>query len=473
MLSILLVRANNVVAVEEFVDELWPRRPPVDARALVHGYVSRLRRALRQQLDDAAAARLVTRKPGYLLRVQDDELDVHRYGRLVAAARAHPPGGSGGLRLALLDRAHAEWRGPALQDAPPTAVVTAARVRLTEDRLVGLQARFDAALALGQGPELVVELTELVAAYPLREHLVRQLMLSLHRSGRSADALAVYRDIRRRLTNELGIDPGAGLRDLEVMILRGTDRPLAPAYVVPAQLPADAGGFVGRRALLRALDTGLGDVTGATDGASRCVVLAGPAGIGKTAVAVHWAHRVRDQFPDGQLYVNLQGYSAAPLRPGEILARFTRALGVPGERLPPDPDEAAALYRTLLYNRQVLVLLDNVRDEKQVRPLLPGGPGCCTVVTSRHRLEGLVAREGAALAVVDVLDTNEALRLLVDRLGPERTRREPRPVLERLVERCGRMPLALRMVGAHLLCRPDQGASDYLAELDRSDSLTC
>ncbi|MGH3683244.1 MAG: AfsR/SARP family transcriptional regulator, partial [Natronosporangium sp.] len=315
VLALLLTQPNALVSVDRLVDELWPEQAPRAARELVHGYLSRLRRALHA---GSAADRLVTRKPGYLLRVEDHELDRCRFERLLADARAHAEAGQLDQSLARYRDAGQLWRGTPFLDVPATATITAAVTSLTELRLTSLAEQYEVALQLGGGADLVAELTDLVTAYPLRERLVGQLMRALHHAGRTADALDLYHRTSQRLADELGIRPGRQLRQCQLSILREETDPVAvnrPAPPVrPAQLPADLPTFVGREPDLAYLLAGDPD----PGRAGNLTVIDGMAGVGKTALAVRWAHGVRDRFPDGQLYVNLRGYAAGvPVRPIE------------------------------------------------------------------------------------------------------------------------------------------------------------
>jgi DNA-binding SARP family transcriptional activator len=442
VLAVLLAHAGQVVSADRLVDELWGEHPPRTALNTIQGYVARLRKLL----GDGPETRLLTRDRGYLLELADGELDSHVFERLVEAGQRGVAAGDldGGVRR--LVEALDLWRGPALHDVPASPVVTAEANRLEQRRLTALEARLGAELALGRHLETVDELQRLVADYPLREQLRCHLMLAMYRCGRRAEALDVYRDGRAVLVAELGMEPGPELRELERAIL-ADDRALAGGQRVrPAQMPADVSGFTGRQVFLHQLDT----LLASRGPAVGIVTIAGTPGVGKTALAVHWAHRVRDRFGDGQLYVNLRGYAAGePVRPIDALARFLHALGVPAEQVPTDVEEAAALYRSVLADRRMLVLLDNAHHPDQVRPLLPGAPGCLVLVTSRDALTGLVARDGARGLRLDVLAQDEARELLTYLLGADRVHAEANAVTQ-LAELCAHLPLALRITAANL-----------------------
>jgi tetratricopeptide (TPR) repeat protein len=352
-----------------------------------------------------------------------------------------------------------------------------------------MQDRFDAQLRLGRHLTLLDELVACAAEYPRQQGFTAQLMLALYRAGRAVDALETYRRHRRRLVDDFGVDPGAELKRLELAILRADpallvggapDPPsdeddsvldkavLDKAVPVPAQLPADVADFTGRADDLRRLHSLL------TDGdrpASAVVTVTGMAGVGKTALAVHFGHQVADRFGDGQLYVDLRGYApVAPVAPIEALAQFLRALGVPAESVPTDLAEAAARYRSLLANRRMLVILDNAGSADQVRPLLPGSQTCRVVITSRDRLGGLIAREGARPVAVTVFDAGAALTLLTRILGAQRVHAE-RDAAAELARLCAYLPLALRIASGNLINYPDRKIADYLAQLGEDSRL--
>ncbi len=468
LLAALVCHANKVVSTGRLLQQLWDQEPPPSARKNLQTYVLHLRRML------GDPGRVAHRPPGYSLVLGDGELDVERFRALVERARAAMAAVRPGEAQGLLEQALALWRGPAFADLEDASTMLEEATALEEERLAAMELRVEAELALGRHAELVPELSSLVAAQPLRERLRAQLMLALYRSGRQAEALAVYRQARQLLVEELGLEPGEDLRELERAILAG-DRALGPpspavAATAPAQLPADVAEFTGRAGGLERLDALL---TARRDegGAVPVTAITGAAGVGKTALAVHWAHRVSGRFPDGQLYVDLRGYAAtSPLRPVQALAALLRALGVAADRVPMEVEEAAGLYRSLLAHRQVLVVLDNAASAMQVRPLLPGSAGCAVVVTSRDRLAGLIAREGARRLPLGVLGPEESLTLLARVLADGRVEAEL-PAASELAKMCGFLPLALRIAAANLACQPDQTLAVYLAELRAGDRL--
>ena len=473
LVATLLLEPGNAVSTDRIINEIWGEHPPSTARATVHGYVMRLRRLFGRGTD----CPLVTRGGGYELMIGDDDLDAAVFQRLAEAGQRSIAEGKPDMGIVQLTEGLALWHGAALADVPATPSVAAAVELLDQNRITALEARIDARLTLSEHTEVVDELHRLVEEYPLREQLWGQLMLALYRCGRRADALAAYQRARRTMVDDLGLEPGRPLRDLHAAILTEDlalvvpARPAAPEprpdeEITPAQLPADVAGFTGREDARARLDALL-PAGGSHLGVVVIAAVGGIAGVGKTALAVHWAHRVRHHFPDGQLHVDLRGYSAGtPLRPVEALTRFLAALGVPPARIPSDVDTAAATYRSLLAGRRMLVLLDNASHPDQVRPLLPNSPGCLVLVTSRDNLAGLVARDGAVQLALDTLTAGDARTLLTRLVGAERAQREP-AALAGLAELCGYLPLALRIAAANLIVQPELTISDYVGQLTR------
>jgi DNA-binding SARP family transcriptional activator/tetratricopeptide (TPR) repeat protein len=502
LLAVLLCRAGKPLSIDELVDAMWDGRPPATARKTLQIYVHRLRTAL------GDPGRVCHDMDGYGIVVARDELDALRFAELLDQARvAHRA-----ARLEHADdlyrRALEQWRGEPYANVPGVSLLEDEVRRLTE---LHLQAREDSlalGLDLGRHSELVAELNSLTAAYPFREAARSYLMLALYRGGRKAEALQVFRDTRTLMADELGVEPNVTLQRLHAAILRedhgladvpvaelatvatsGTSPDSSPDGVTkkstmdswlarPAQLPPDNATFAGRTDALRELDALLpsdDDVAGPGPLRRPASVvisaIAGTAGIGKTTLAVHWAHRVAHQFPDGQLYVDLRGFgpTSAVLNPAEGLRGFLEALGVPPRRIPSDLPAQAGLYRSLLAGRRILVLVDNARDAEQVRPLLPGAPGCLVLVTSRSPLLGLVAADGAHPLILNLPSADEARSLLAHRLGAARIAAEPEAVDE-IIRACARLPLALAIVAARAATTPGLTLATLARDLQDSRS---
>ncbi|WP_338898371.1 BTAD domain-containing putative transcriptional regulator [Streptomyces sp. TG1A-60] len=452
LLAVLLLRAGQVVPTDTLVDVVWGADPPDTARALVQTYVSALRRAL----PAGAAEAIGTRPPGYVLRPGVGRVDVAEFEARAADGRRAAADGHHEEAARLLRQALELWRGPALGGVGEALRAEAGR--LEEARQAALEEGIAAELERGgREAELVTELTALVGVHPTRERLRGQLMLGLYRLGRQADALAVYAQGRTVLAEELGLDPGPELTRLYEAVLRAD----------PTLLTTTGGATASRRAPVAAprpvslLPPAIGDFTGREEEMARVVegltgereampvvVVSGPAGVGKSALAVQAAHRVADAYPEGQLYAELHGFSE-PVPPAEVLGRLLRALGADP---PEDTAERGDLFRSLVAGRRVLLVLDDANGEAQVRPLLPGSATCGVLVTSRARLGGLV---GARRTDLDVLDDVRGLELLTRVTGPERTPDDPREgaAARRIVELCGGLPLALRIAGARLATR--------------------
>jgi DNA-binding SARP family transcriptional activator len=478
VLAALLLDAGRVVSLDELAEVLWGTRPPTTARASLQNCVMRLRRAL----GDPGRDLIGTRPGGYVITVDPSQLDVCRFEALLEAARAAVRAGSWRGAGERSRAALALWRGEPLADVGSELLALRDAPRLAEMRLQALEARAGADLQLGRHTEVIGEFRRLVFDHPLRERLHAMLMLALYRDGRQGEALAAYAHARRVLVDELGAEPGAELKELQRQILAGgaalagAGGPHAAAGgagaaaqpAVPRLLPAAAQHFCGRArelaALTRPLDAAARPAAGA--GTVAVSVISGTAGVGKTALAVYWAHQVAARFPDGQLYVNLRGFSPAgePLTPAQVVRTFLDALGVPADQVPADPDAQAGLYRSVLAGKRVLIVLDNARTSDQVRPLLPASPGCLVAVTSRCQLTGLVATEGALPLSLDVLTQAEARELLTRRLGAERIMVDSAAVDE-LIRLCAHLPLALTIAAARTVARSGSPIAALNAEL--------
>ncbi|MEV4226148.1 BTAD domain-containing putative transcriptional regulator [Streptomyces bobili] len=466
LLAALLLREGRTATAAELIDALWGEESPSQALAAVRTYASRLRKVLDPGV-------LVSESGGYAVRgLGEGSLDLAVAQEWAAEAEKAKATGALGRARELLNRALGLWDGEALAGVPgPYA--EAQRVRLEEWRLGLLESRLDMDLEQGCHAEAVSELTALTAAYPLRERLRELLMLALYRSGRQAEALAVYADTRRLLAEELGVDPRAGLRELQQRILQADPdlaEPSAPqtepsaAAVRPAQLPATVPDFTGRSSFVTELSQVLAGASGDGGEGGRVMAvsaLAGIGGVGKTTLAVHVAHQARPAFPDGQLYVDLQGAGSRSAEPETVLGAFLRALGTADSAIPDTLEERAALYRSLLDGRRVLVLLDNAKDAAQVRPLLPGTEGCAALVTSRVRMVDLA---GAHLVDLDVMSPEEALALFTKIVGEERVASERKAALD-VVAACGFLPLAIRIAASRLAARRTWTVSVLAAKL--------
>lgn len=443
VLAVLLVKANRMVTTDQLVDRVWGERAPRRARHALYSYLSRLRRVL-DAVPEVDVARV---SGGYVLRVDAEAVDLHLFRVLVARAR---DAGDGPQALDLYERALRLWRGEPFKGSTSRWLASVAD-RLLEERFSAEVQRNEVALHLGMHARLPAELATASAARPFDERLAAQYVLALYRCGRQADALAHFRAFRDRLVDEVGVEPGEELQHLHRRILAAqvtSTTPLAAGEPVPRQLPAASPWFVARTRELDRLDTALDEAVG-------LVVVTGTGGTGKTSLALHWAHKRAERFPGGQLYVNLRGFDGAggPLPPEDALQGFVEALGGARERIPATLDARAALYRSLLAGRQALVVLDNAYDTDQVRPLLPGDAKSVAVVTSRGRMAGLVAREGAVPITLGALAGPEAVALLTRRLGRDRVAAEPEAVAE-LVEHAARIPLALAVVAERAVSNP-------------------
>ncbi|QFZ21414.1 AfsR/SARP family transcriptional regulator [Saccharothrix syringae] len=454
VLAALAVEVGRVVPVDRLVERVWGPEVPLRVRGALSSYVSRLRHVLA----GSGEVGVVRRSGGYALVVEPSVVDLHRFRELCARAR----GADDERAEALLAEAVGLWRGEALTGLE-CGWADAERDRLRGERVAAEDELVDVRLRLGAGEGLVAGLAVRVRERPLDERVAGQYLLALHRAGRTAEALAHYRRVRERLADELGTDPGTALQQLHRQVLAADpalDR-TTPATAVPRQLPAAPAPFVGRDGELDRLDTA------SPSGAAVVIsAIAGAGGIGKTWLALHWAHRNLHRFPDGQLFVDLRGFSpeGEPMDPAVAVRGFLDALDVEPGRVPVDPHAQTALFRSLVANRRVLVVLDNAADTDQVTPLLPGSPSCTVLVTSRNRLPGLIAHSAARHVPLDVLTDAEARALLTDRLGAARVAAEPAAVAE-VIGSCAGFPLALSIVAGHAHMHPDLPLSALAAEL--------
>lgn len=476
LLASLLLRANEIVPVDELVERLWGADPPGRPRATVQTYVQRLR----QTLDDPE--RVLTAPTGYQVVVGPGELDLARFRELVARATSTE---DLFRRAEHLHEALAQWRGRPLVDVPSESLRSQEVPLLEEERLDVLEQCFNVELRLGRHAELVRQLQMVTEEHPLRERFSGQLMVALYRSGRQAEAFAVFQKVKQALAEQLGVDPGVELRGLYQAILTGDPavsppRPPGPQAIEtvpstpalhrtsPRQLPPDLRDFVGREQVIERI-SGLLEPDTATG--VPLVVISGPPGAGKTALAVRVAHGLAAKFPDGQLYADLRGFSVAPaLTPLQVISRFLVSLGVLGQQVPSDLDEVTTLYRTLLADRRVLVLLDNAAAPSQVRPLLPNTPRCAVLVTSRNELRGLTALQGSRPLNLDVLLPAQSSRVLAEIVGAERIEAEPDAASD-IAALCGHLPLALRIAAANLVARPSSSVREFAAELRQGNLL--
>jgi DNA-binding SARP family transcriptional activator len=482
VLAVLALRAGRTATVAELVDAVWVEQPPLTARQQVHSAISGLRRTL--------GGMILTGQTGYKLDVPTEHIDVFLFKKLFSRAQEAAADRKLDLAVDQLNEALALWNGQALAGLPG---LRALAIGLEEQRLLALEERIATELRLGRHKGLVTELSALAVEYPARERLIGQLMVALYRCGRASEALDVHRRTREQLAAELGLDTGPGLRQLELAILRGElaadltptdpwrDSPDHARLAPLAELPTDIGAFVGRADCLTAL-TGM--VTGGTSSpATLTAVITGPPGVGKTALAVHWAHRMAARFPDGQLYADLGGFGppGSAMAPADVLASFLEVLGVPPHRMPSGLQSMTGLFRSLVAARRMIVVLDNAQDTYQVRLLLPGASVSLVIVTSRNQMSGLVAGGTARLLRLDALSPGEAGQLLTALLGRERTAAEQHAVND-IVRSCARLPLALVSVAARAAAHPAfplaalagelRARGDLLGALSRVDPAT-
>lgn len=504
ILAVLLLHADQPVPLEHLINAVWDDDPPATAATQVRNRISGLRKSWSGAVAQPGSI-LTTEGNGYLLRLDGHDLDLRNFEQHVSSARNAAAADNREEAARLLRAVLGYWRGPTLYGIGGETV-TAAATLLEERRLLVTEECIGHELALGRHQQLIVEISALVGVHPFRERFTHHLMLALHRSGRQADALACYQRYIRMFRDELGLDPSPELQELHEAILRRSpaidllggsrldvtepapaavppkpvDLPDSPTIAAPdasatafrpAEIPADVVDFTGRVRELEALDAFLPSGDEPLSSGMLIIAITGTGGAGKTALAVRWAHKVAMRFPDGQLHLNLQGYSqGSPMQPIEALATMLRALGVDADDVPVEPDEAARLFRSVLADKRMLLVLDNACSAEQVRPLLPGSSGCLVLITSRNRLAGLVASHGARRLTVDPLSEDEAMELLGRILGPDRIANE-REAVSRLARACAFLPLALRIAAANLEGEPHRSIAAYVDELHKGDRL--
>lgn len=512
VLGYLLLHANRVVSTGQLIDALWGGSEPQTARSQIQADIAALRRVCR---DAGARIPVESRAPGYSITVDDGELDLDVFRGGMARARQEAARGDTRSAVRLIREALALWRGAPLADIA-VSYAESAQTQLTSLRLTAYEELADLEIGEGHHGALIDDLMPLVAAHPLHENLRAKLMLAMYRSGRQTAALEQARELRSLLAEQQGLTPGRRFTDMELAILRADpaldvlapvpqpepvhvraepepapaapavavpdapadgalpDTPVAPptppAPPVPMQLPSTPP-LVGRRDVLDQLDAFLaGNLS--DEGAPGTVAVVGPAGVGKTTLAVHWGRTMADRFPDGQLYINLHGHDTQrAMTPARTIARALRSLGLPRDAIPAESDELIDLYRSTVADKRLLVLLDNARSVDQVRPLLTTGPGSATLITSRFRLTGLVVRDGARQVAVGPMSPEEAEQLLERMLGTERLRAEP-DAAHSLAEACGRIPLALSIAAANIANHPPASIADHIRDLLDGNRLT-
>jgi DNA-binding SARP family transcriptional activator len=459
VLALLLLRHNQIVPIHALIDELWGENPPRSAQSTLQTYVYKLRKIFHATGGAVDGFTLITKPAGYRVAIAPESIDAYRFEQLVKDGHSAAEDGDSRQAARSLAEALALWRGPALADVETGELLSVYVTGLNENRVRALELRIQADMRLGRHRELISELRELASGFPLHEGFHAQLMLALHRAGRRPEALEVYQSVRAKLIDELGIEPGLGLREIQQMILADTPPPepqptellvtmpkLPATSMPPAQLPPDIDDFSGRAVvteqIMRHVAPGRQQAT-----AIRVALITGMVGVGKTMLAVHAAHQVSDAFEDGQLFADLCGSSAEDLAgPSEILGEFLRAVGVTPAQIPPGPSERSRMFRSWTRNRSLLIVLDDAVSASQVQPLLPASPTCGVVITSRSTLPGLA---GARTFELSELDVAESVELLSSIVGRARVDEDP-AAAEELARLCGQLPLAIRAAAVRL-----------------------
>lgn len=470
VLAALASRLNTAVSTSHLLDIVWENDPPPRARTALQVHISALRRLLSSDIA------VETGHNGYMLVGESNSIDALEFEALASKARVAEDVEA----VRLLRAALALWNGPALSDVTSQELQDTVAVHLMDARTTVVEALAERCIRLDRAAEVLHDLTEEAARNPLNESLIETFMRALYSTGRQADALTLYDKTRHQLADALGVDPGPQLRRAHALVLNNDPLPSVtngghPAKSAqqqppatppqnqgppPSQLPRDVSSFTGRAGALDWLDSVTADSSG-----SNLLLVVGPAGVGKTALVTRWAHRIAGQFPDGQLFVNLHGFDDSEHGSTEMtMALFLRSLGVPSSKLPQDMESQASLYRQLLTDRRMLIVLDNASDAEQIRPLLPGRSKTVVVVTSRRRLDGLVVHENAATFSLDVMSEQESMFLLSEVIGHDLVDKDPAPVRQ-LARLCEHLPLALRIIAAQLTTRPSYGVRALAAEL--------
>ncbi|WP_158939497.1 BTAD domain-containing putative transcriptional regulator [Streptomyces sp. NRRL S-87] len=467
VLTMLLLAPGRIVSVDSLIDAVWPAGAPTTARNQIAICVAGLRKAFKD-----AGSLISTAHPGYVLHPLEHRIDAAAFDEAVRQARELARSGKNPEACDAYAEALSLWRGRALEGVTGPRVEQEA-ARLEELRLDVHEEYAGLRLQLGRHRVLIPELHALVKEHPLREQARAHLMLAHYRSGRRADALALYREGRRLLSEELGIEPGPVLQSLHDLVLSDSpeltqppaDPAPAPAPHIAAQLPAASASFTGRAQELSALDRMLDERLGQSP--LTMAAISGIGGVGKTALALQWANQIAARFPDGQLYTDLRGYDETyePVAPAITLDRFLRDLGVPAPQIPADPGDRAALYRSVLGGKRVLIVLDNARSFRQIRPLLPGNGRCCVVITGRDLMDDLIGDYAVLRIALNTMTAREATALLAEVAGADRIAANP-AATERLGELCDRLPLALRIAGARLAAKPHWSVRNLVTRLE-------
>lgn len=469
VLAMLLLSPDQVVSVDSLIEAVWSDRPPATGRTQIAICVTALRKIFRAAHHPEEV--IATVAPGYRLNDRPHRIDAIEFGRLVEQARTSARRGEAAAAVELYTKALDLWRGQALSGVSGYSVEVESE-RLEQERLTVFEQRAELKLALGQHRAVVGELAALVREHPQRETARAQLMLAQYRCGQRVEALETYRDGRRHAIDTYGLDPGVALRKLHEAILQDNASLAAPSTsetvravraITPAQLPSDISAFTGRKDELARLDAMV--VAHADHEPTPVGLITGGPGVGKTAVAVHWARRTAEKFPSGQLFVDLRGHDGQQAAdPDTVLAYFLRALGVPPSAIPAASSERAALYRSVIDGRRMLVVLDNARDYRQIAPLMPGSGSCCVLVTSAEPIPELLGHYCPVSVRMMPLPADAARELIGKVVGDRRTIDDPVST-GRLAELCDRLPLALRVAAARLTAKPHWRVSDLVSRM--------